>query len=375
MNNLQKMREQLDALDSKLVDLFEQRFALSKEVALFKAETGGKVYDKERELRQLSSVRNMVNDKDNEIFIEDLFIHILDLSKKLQYRYVSDGNLFDMDYDIINDIECENVKVVYQGVPGSYSHEAVLKEFGENPDCFNAVTFKDAMDVIQNGQADYAVLPIENSSAGIVNETYDLLYDFDNFIVKETNIRVSHALLGLPEAEITDIKTVYSHPQGLMQCREFLEEHKEWSRIARENTAVCAMKVNEEKDKTQAAIASTTAARLYGLKILQENINFSDLNTTRFIIVSRKKAVRKNANKIMLCFELPHESGSLYRVLSNFIYNKLNMTKIESRPIADKTWEYRFFVEFEGNLRDESVKHAITAVSQEALSFKILGNY
>ena len=251
----------------------------------------------------------------------------------------------------------------------------MLNYFGREVDNFNVLTFREAMEGIRDGKADYAVLPIENTTAGIVNDVYDLLVEFDNCIVDQTDVIVRHALLGTKEASIEDITTVYSHPQGLMQCNEFLEEHKEWQQIAQANTAGSAKKVVEENLKSQAAIASTVAADIYGLKVLKENINYNSENTTRFIIVSRNKIYTKNATKVCVCFELPHSSGTLYNMLSNFIYNGLNMTKIESRPIENKSWEYRFFVEFEGKFDEPGTLNAIRGIMEEANAIKVLGNY
>ena len=172
-----------------------------------------------------------------------------------------------------------------------------------------------------------------------------------------------------------DIKTVHSHPQALMQCSKFLEKHKDWQVISQQNTAVSAVKVTNEKDKTQAAIASELAGELYRLKILKHNIQNNHENTTRFIVVSNKKMFKRNSNKVSIYFELPHSSGTLYNMLSHFIYNNLSMTKVESRPIEGRNWEYRFFVDFEGNLSDSGVKNALRGILTEASDFKILGNY
>jgi len=247
--------------------------------------------------------------------------------------------------------------------------------FGKNADNFHVDTWRDAMEAIKNGQADYAVLPIENSSAGIVSENYDLLVEYDNYIVAEQTIKIEHALLGVPGAEISDITCVYSHPQSFLQSVDFLNEHRDWEQIRLANNAVSAKKVSMEGKKNQAAIASPINAELYGLKILKEHINYSADNSTRFIIVTAKKVYTKEAKKISICFEIPHESGSLYRMLSHFIFNNINMVKIESRPIKDKSFEYRFFVEFEGKLTDGAVQNALKGLSEEASAVKILGNY
>ncbi|MCD7836446.1 MAG: bifunctional chorismate mutase/prephenate dehydratase, partial [Lachnospiraceae bacterium] len=167
---------------------------------------------------------------------------------------------------------------------------------------------------------------------------------------------------------------VYSHPQSLMQSARFLSEYG-WKQISMQNNAFAAKKVAEDGDVTQAAVASEYAGEIYGLEALKRRVNSSDTNSTRFIIVTNQKIFRKEAHKISICFEVAHESGSLYRMLSNFIYNNLNMTKIESRPIEGRNWEYRFFVDFEGNLADSAVKNALRGLRDEARNMKILGNY
>lgn len=218
------------------------------------------------------------------------------------------------------------------------------------------------------------MLPIENSTAGIVSEIYDLLQEYENYIVGEQIIKIEHCLLGVPGAKPEDIRTVYSHPQSLMQSAKYLNVH-DWRQVSMQNNAFAAKKVADDGDKSQAAIASEHAGAIYGLEVLQRKVNHSGTNSTRFIIVSGQKIFRKDAKKIAICFEVPHESGSLYHMLSHFIYNRLNMTKIESRPIEDRNWEYRFFIDFEGNLADSAVKNALRGLREEARNMKILGNY
>ena len=202
-----------------------------------------------------------------------------------------------------------------------------------------------------------------------------LLVEYHHYIVGEQIVRAEHVLMGLPGTELSGIRTVYSHPQGLWQCRKFLEQHPDWETVDFDNTATAARKVAQDRDKTQAAIASREAAEHYGLSILQEGITSCQSNATRFIIVSKKKLFLENAGKISICFEIPHESGSLYNILSHMIYNNLNMTKIESRPIPERNWEYRFFVDFEGNLNDSGVKNALRGIEQETKRLRIFGNY
>ena len=231
------------------------------------------------------------------------------------------------------------------------------------------------MCAIEEGSADFAVLPIENSTAGIVNEIYDLLVEFENYIVGEQIIKIEHCLMGTPGASIDDIKTVYSHPQSLMQSARYLDVHSSWKQISMQNNAFAARKVSEDGDKSQAAIASEQAAKIYGLDILEKSVNNSQTNSTRFIIVTNQKIFLKKADKVSICFEISHKSGSLYHMLSHFIYNNLNLTKIESRPLEDRNWEYRFFIDFDGNLADSAVKNDLRGLRDEARNMRILGNY
>ena len=191
-----------------------------------------------------------------------------------------------------------------------------------------------------------------------MSEIYDLLVEFENYIVGEQIIRIEHCLMAAPGTKLEDIQTVYSHPQSLMQSAHFLLEAG-WQQISMKNNAFAAKKVAEEKDKTQAAIAGETAAKIYGLDILKRGVNDVKNNSTRFLIITNQKVFATNAGKISLCFEVSHESGALYHALSHLMYNGLNVTKIESRPIAGRNWEYRFFLDFEGNLTDSAVRNAL----------------
>jgi len=375
MRELTELRKEIDEIDQQMVALFERRMGISKEVADYKVNTGKRVLDKERENSKLDLVKSMVQGEFNRVGVEELYKQIMAMSRKLQYQMMEKQAIGRLPFVMVDKLEMENVRVVYQGVEGAYSQQAMFEFFGEHVNHFHVERWRDAMEAIADGMADYAVLPIENSTAGIVNDNYDLLQEFDNYIVGEQTISIQHALLGTPDAELSDIKTVYSHPQGLMQCAKFLDENRQWQQISLQNTAVAAQKVATEGDKTKAAIASVLAGKQHGLKVLKEAINKSEHNSTRFLIVTNQRIFCKDAQKISICFEVSHESGSLYNVLSHFIYNHLNMCRIESRPIADKNWEYHFFVDFEGNLNDSAVKNALRGIREEALNLKILGNY
>ena len=373
--DLTELREQIDEIDAAIVELYEKRMEVCKNVAQYKIETGRKVFDRQREIEKLEKVKSMTHNDFNSHGVEELFEQLMSMSRKLQYQMLAEqGSLGKLPFIGVDRLDTKKARVVFQGSEGAYSQAAMIRFFGENVNSFHVETFRDAMSAIDEGSADFAVLPIENSTAGIVSEIYDLLVEYENYIVGEQIIKIEHCLMAAPGTKKEDIRRVYSHPQSLMQCARYLQNY-DWQQISMKNNAFAAKKVSEEKDGTQAAIAGEHAAAIYGLEVLEKGINQSDTNSTRFIIVTNQKIFRKDAKKVSICFEVPHRSGSLYHMLSHFIYNNLNMTKIESRPIEDRNWEYRFFIDFEGNLADSAVKNALRGLREETRNMKILGNY
>lgn len=373
--DLQKLRDGIDEIDKQIVALYEERMDICRQVAEYKIETGKKVFDRVREEEKIRKVKSLTSNEFNSRGVEELFEQIMSVSRKLQYQLLSEhGSLGRLPFMGVDVLQEGKIRVVFQGAEGAYSQAAMVQYFGERIESFHVDTFRDAMSAIEEGSADFAVLPIENSTAGIVSDIYDLMVEFENYIVGEQIIKIEHCLLGIPGSSIEDIRTVYSHPQSLMQSARFLLQY-DWKQISMQNNAFAAKKVIEDMDRSQAAIASAYAGDIYGLEVLKKGVNQSDTNSTRFIIVTNQKVFLKDAKKISICFEIPHESGSLYHMLSHFIYNNLNLCKIESRPIEDRNWEYRFFVDFEGNLADGAVKNALRGLRDEARNMKILGNY
>ena len=374
--DLRKIRDQLDVIDGEIVRLFEERMRLVGEVAEFKIATGKKVFDKKREQAKIASVRSLAHGAFNQQAAEEVFTQLMTISRRFQYRLLEEhGQKMELGFKQVDCLPLKNARVVYQGVEGAYSHEAALTYFGEGADVRHVKTWEDAMEEVESGRADYGVIPIENSSAGAVSDNYDLLLRHDNVIVAEICIPVNHMLLGLPGASLEDIQTVYSHPQALMQSSQYLNARPQWQQFSVVNTAVAAKKVLEDQERSQAAVASQAAGKLYGLVPLAQGINHNKNNTTRFLILAKDPIYCRDASKISLCFELPHKSGTLYNMLGNLIYNGVNMRMIESRPIPGKKWEYRFFVDIEGNLSEPSIQNALKCVAEEAANMKILGNY
>lgn len=375
MTSLEELRTQLSDVDDQITDLYEKRMKICEDLGTCKIKNGYKTFDRQREKNKIAEVMGKVSSDFNKKGIGEVYELLLAISRKLQYKQlVEAGALGRLPFIGIDSLDKDTARVVFQGTEGAYSQAAMEHYFGKGCNSYHVHTFREAMEAIEEGAADYAVLPIENSTAGIVSEIYDLLVEFENYIVGEQIIKIEHCLMALPGTKLSDIKTVYSHPQSLMQSARYLNTHP-WQQISMQNNAFAARKVAEEKDRTQAAIASEYAAKLYGLEILEKGVNQSSTNSTRFIIVTNQKIFLKNARKVSICFEVAHESGSLYHMLSHFIYNNLNMNRIESRPIEDRNWEYRFFIDFDGNLSDSAVKNALRGLRDEARNMKILGNY
>ncbi len=374
MVDLLKSREDIDRIDKQIISLFEERMEIAKNVAEYKISVGKKVYDKQREEEKLETLGALASNEFNKIAAKELFSQIMSISRKLQYTLVKSESIAK-SFEAIDKLPITaDTKVVFFGQEGTYTQQCMDDYFGTEVDSFNELTFRKVMEAVKEGKADYGVLPIENSSTGGISDIYDLLLEYDNYIVGEHVVKIQNALLGLEGATIENLKTVYSHPQPLMQCAKFLEEHDYIEKKEYHSTAASAKKVVEDGDITQAAIGSTKAAQCYGLKILKESINFDDTNCTRFIVIANQKIFLRDANKVSICFELPHKSGTLYNMLSHFIYNNINMVKIESRPINGKNFEYRFFVDVEGNLRDAGVMNALRGIKEEASSVRVLGN-
>lgn len=374
--DLAEIRIKLDEIDKQIENLLEERMRLCGEVAEFKIRTGKPVYDAKREQEKIEALTGMAEGDFNKQAVGELFLQMMTLSRRYQYQTMAGRiGLTELGFQKVSELDTAGRRVAFQGLAGAYGHAAAIQYFGKDADIHHVRRFEDLMIELQEDKADFGVLPIENSSAGFVTDNYDLLLRYDNYIVAETFVPVKHFLLGTKDSTLDDIRRVYAHPQALLQSSEFLNKRAGWQQISMENNAVAAKKIRDENDRTQAAVASEIAGEIYDLKPLAEAINNSRDNTTRFLILSRKPVYREGAEKISICFELPHKSGSLYNMLGNFIFNHVNMRMIESRPVPGRSWEYRFFVDIEGNLENPGVINALYGISREAQNMRILGNY
>lgn len=376
MASLEELRTQLSDVDDQIVKLYEERMQICEDLGKCKIQNGFKTFDRQKEKNKIAEVTGKVSSEFNKKGIGEVYQQLMAISRKLQYQQlVEAGALGRLPFIAIDSLDRESARIVYQGTEGAYSQAAMEHYFGKGCNNYHVHTFREAMEAIEEGAADYAVLPIENSTAGAVNEVYDLLVEFENYIVGETIIPIKNTLSGLPGTDMSEIERVYSKAEALMQASRFLGEHADWQQISVANTALAAKKILEDQDKRHAAVCSAYAASVYGLSVLAEDINDEKNNSTRFIVITNQKVFLKNARKISICFEIPHEGCSLYQLLSHFVYNDLNMTKIESRPMEGKSWEYRFFIDFDGNLADPGVKNAIRGLREESRNLRILGNY
>lgn len=374
IQDLSVTREKIDKVDKQIVELIEKRMNLALQVAEYKMSTGKPIYDRQRELEKLDKLGHMASTEFNAKSVQELFLQIMSVSRRYQYRVIGDrDHVIEKMFTKIAHLNItDKTKVVYAGVPGAFAEIAMVGYFGEKINGSNVKDFHEVAQSVAEGKADYGVLPIENSTAGFVNGIYDLLDRFSLSIVGEQKVCVNQCLLGIPGTELSDVKTVFSHPQGLMQSKEYLEQ-MDWKQVSMANTALSAKKVHDDMDKTQVAIASQRAAQIYGLSVLNPKLNVSDNNTTRFVIVSKKREYEEKANKVSISFSLPHTCGTLYNILAHFIFNNVNMTSIESIPLSGKQWEYCFFVDFEGNLGDVDVVNALKGIMAETENFRILG--
>lgn len=370
MEDLNALRGQINEIDEALVELFKRRMEIVYKVADYKIDNSMEVLDKSREKQIIEKHINNTKDENLKSGLHEFIEDLLSISRKAQEKLIQKSldESSKKNKDIIE-------KVGYQGIPASFSHQAAIEYFGEKAETAYYSSFQEVFEAIQNNEIKYGVLPIENSSTGGISEVCDLLGRYGCYIVGEKCIKVEHNLLGIKGAAVSDIKEVYSHTQGFLQCKKYFDNHTDWRLIPYFNTAKSAEYVSMENVKSKGCVASKKAAEMYNLRILEENINYNQNNYTRFIIIGREINANKQCDKISIAVKLPHKAGELYCILKHFADNNLNMLKIESRPIQDKPWEYSFYIDFQGNIEDKKAADVLDIIKKESLDYKFLGNY
>ncbi|MDO4460208.1 MAG: prephenate dehydratase [Clostridia bacterium] len=365
------VRTDIDAIDKELLPLFLKRMDCSRRVAEIKIANNIPVLNPEREKQILDNIREKAGEELGDSAVA-FYAAVMGISREYQHRFMDGTEHFKTLIDSASVIvEKENKKILCQGVEGAYSHAAAQEFFGKEADINFCPQFADVFSAIENGEADFGVVPVENSAAGSVSDVYSLIMKYRYYIVGAVNVSVRHCLATKKNAEI---KTVYSHPQALNQCKEYIK-NKGFEPRQYSNTAAAAKFVSESDDNTIAAICSLSAAEKYGLTVIENNIQDSKNNTTRFAVICKTPVFPENADKISLILNIPNTPGSLYQTLERFAMNGLNLTKIESRPIKDSNFDYEFYLDFTGNIRDENVMKLMESLSAELQSMTFLGNY
>ncbi len=367
--DLKQLRNRIDETDSEILSLFMKRMELCKGVADYKKENNMPVFQGGREQEVIDRIKALTNDESLENGTAALFTTIMDISKILQNRKI----LANDEEIIYKEPDFENaVKIGCQGTSGANSETAAKLIFGEKEPTFYR-TFEDVFKAVQSGEIEYGVLPFVNSTAGSVTSTYDLMAKYCVYIVKEVDVEINHCLAARNDIALSDIKKVYSHPQALSQCAGFITENR-LKTAEYGNTATAAVKVSES-DENIAAVCSVDCAKKLGLHIIAENIADVSVNRTKFVCISRNMQVASDADVVSVMLQLPHKEGSLYRLLTKFYVNGMNLIRIESRPIKDGSFEVLFYLDFSGKITDPTVKALIRDLQENVESFRILGTF
>lgn len=371
-----KLRESIDTIDCKIQELFEERINVVSQIAKEKLKDGEPIYQPSRERELLYRVSERASDG-LDTYTKVLYSTIMQISRAYQHDLSLGDNTaflerFDDAAKNAEPIFDTRAVVACQGTEGAYSQIAADKLF-KTPSIMYFSTFEKVCAAVESGLCEYGVLPIENSTAGSVNQVYDLMADHDFYIVNSTRVRIRHSLLAKPGAKLTDIKYVYSHPQALSQCTNFIGEHALVPKEAL-NTAESAKTVAQSDDMSVAAIASAECAELYGLCELASSVQNKDYNETRFICISKKMKFFEGAGRTSIRMHLKNKPGALYEVLSRFWARDINLVKLESRPIPGSDFEFMFYFDIEEPLHSPALRELLRELSAEG-DFWYFGTY
>lgn len=368
--DLADLRKSLDDLDRVILNALGERARLARDITAVKSDMSSPLRDEEREAALLEH-RSTYGERLglDRGFVRRVYREILDDSVRRQQGWLSEP-----------ESDLPPLVVGFQGTEGAYGHQAALQHFGVSRRDVTLKayrSFRETAEAALQGDAERAVLPIENSTAGSVHEVYDLLFRLNLSIVGEEVLVVEHCLLGVPGATLEGLRHVHSHPQGLAQCSEFLADLRDVELEAAQNTALAAAHVAERGDPTHGAIASEDAGRRYGLVVLRRGIANQPMNLTRFVVVSATPQACDPLveAKVSLVFATKHERGALVRCLNVLADEGVNLTKLESRPRPGAAWEYVFYVDFEGHLSEPRVQSALAGLAVTTQFVRVLGCY
>lgn len=373
----QNYREQIDQIDKQLVNLFCKRMDVAKQIAEFKKENNLPVLDLKREREKLASITELSTEQVKE-YTPLLYSLMFELSRSYQNKII--GKKTELTEKINSAIENtpklfpQSAFVACQGAEGANSSLACDKLF-KNANIMYFSNFEAVFTAIEKGLCAYGVVPIENSTAGTVNSVYDLMMRHKFYIVKSIRLKVDHNLLVKPGVKLENVREIYSHEQAINQCSQFLRSLKDVKIIPCENTAIAAKMVAESDRNDIAAIASKECVKYYGLECIENSIQDKNNNYTRFICISKNLEIYPGADRTSLMATLPHEAGSLYKMLSRFYALGINLNKLESRPLPDKDFEFMFYFDLDTPVYSEQFMQLMDEMQGICESFSYLGSY
>ena len=374
---LKDLREKIDTIDDEMIRLFQERMKIAADVAAYKKENGMAVLDKARERQKLNDIVSKT-DEEFKSYTHVLYSLMFELSRSYQNKLLNEGTgLQKRITDAVENTEKlfpRNAEVACQGVEGAYSQIACEKMFSL-PNIMYFNSFEAVFAAIDQGLCRYGVLPLENSTAGSVNKVYDLMIKYDFNIVRSTRLKVDHNLLAKKGAKIEDIKEIYSHEQAISQCAEFLKKLTGVKVTAVENTAVAAKMVAESERDDVAALSSRSCAELYGLGCLAESVQDKGNNYTRFICISKNLEIYPGADRTSIMVMADHKPGALYKLLARFYALGINLTKLESRPLPDRDFEFMFYFDLETSVYSPEFITLIGELESSCEQFRYLGSY
>lgn len=372
-DNLDSIRKKLDDIDRTILKALAQRQGLVKEVSELKLKNEQGIRDMEREEQLLNRIRDLAHEVGlDRYYAEHLFREIITNSVRFQTHSLVDHQNEKASGDVI--------RVSYQGTDGAYSHLAATRHFSERYSKVDAIgydTFQQAAQALMEEKVDYAILPIENTTAGSINDTYDIVGKENVHIVGEEILKVLHCLMSVEPVELSKIRRILSHPQAIAQCTSFLSKLPRCKVESYLDTAMSAKKILEDGDITQAAIAGAHAADLYGLHVIESDIANQRENYTRFVVASREpvKVDLQIPAKTSLMMVTSNEEGSLIECLNVLHNHKINMAKLESRPRMNEPFRYSFYLDIHGNIEDPEISAGLSELEAKAEELKVLGCY
>lgn len=350
--NLEDLRRKIDEVDARIVELIGERIRIAEQIGAGKKEQNKLIEDREREHRVLENVRSIARNKNmSQEDIENVYERIIAACKNIQ-----------------------GVKVAFQGEVGAYSEEATFQFFGSSIQSRPCESLEEVFKTVEGEGVQFGVVPIENSLEGSISRVYDLLLDSTLMVCGEIELRVIHCLIASPGAGLDTIRRVYSHPQALAQCRNFLK-HLDYELIPTYDTAGSVKMIKESGVSDSAAIASARAAEIYEMKVVTQEIEDNPNNFTRFFILSKEDSPPLGDDKTSIVFSAKDKPGALYESLREFASRNVNLTKLESRPTRQKPWQYNFYLDFEGHRQDKSAREALESLERNSIFVKVLGSY